>query len=140
MLFTWDINLPKNTTKASPVTQDLYLAHGIITWVSVLFPPGCARLAHSTISHYSKQIFPSVEEMNLSGDTFPIEWNEYYEMYADPYLLKFTGWNEDDTYPHKITVRIAILPRKAIVAYQVMDAIKSMFGLLSPRRIFTGGS
>ena len=140
MLFTWDINLPKNTLKDSPVTRDLYLAHGIITWVSVLFPPGCAGLAHCKIYHYSKQIFPSVEDMDLAGDTFPIAWNEYYEMYADPYLLKFTGWNEDDTYPHKITVRMAILPRKAIIAYQVVDALKSLFGMLSPRRIFTGRS
>lgn len=137
MLFTWDINIPKNRTFAAPVEQDLYLAHGIITWVSILFPPGCAGLAHCTIHHYAKQIFPSVEDQDLSGDTFPIEWNEYYEMYAEPYILKFTGWNLDDTYPHKITVRIAILPRKAIIALAIVDAIKSMLGMLSPKRIFT---
>ena len=139
MLFTWDINIPKNTAFASPVVQDLYVAQGIITWVSVLFPPGCAGLAHATIHHYSKQIVPSVEGMDLSGDTFPIEWNEYYEMYAEPYILKFTGWNLDDTYPHKITIRIAVLPRKAVLALAVVDTIKGFFGMLSPRRIFTGG-
>ncbi len=137
MLFTWDINIPKNRAFDNPVIQDLYLAHGIITWVSILFPPGCQGLAHCTIHHYSKQIFPSIESMSLLGDTFPIEWNEYYEMYAEPYLLKFTGWNLDDTYPHKIKVRIAVLPRKAIVAFQVADAIRNLFGLLSPKRIFT---
>jgi len=137
MLFTWDINLPKNTAFASPVVQDLYVAQGIITWVSVLFPPGCVGLAHCTIHHYAKQIIPSVESMDLSGDTFPIEWNDYYEMYAEPYLLKFTGWNEDDTYPHKISIRIAILPRRAIMALAIVDAIKGLFGVLSPKRIFT---
>ena len=137
MLFTWDINIPKNRPFTNPIFQDLYLAHGIITWVSILFPPGCARLAHCTIHHYAKQIFPSVEGQDLSGDTFPIEWNEYYEMYAEPYLLKFTGWNEDDTYPHKITVRFAVLPRKAILALAVVDAIKGILGILSPKRIFT---
>ena len=139
MLLSWDINIPKNTTFDNPVTQDLRLAHGIITWFSILFPPGCARLAHCTIHHYAKQIVPSIEGMDLSGDTFPIEWNEYYEMYAEPYLLKFTGWNEDDTYPHKLSIRIAILPRKAILAVAVADAIKNLFAMLSPRRIFTRG-
>lgn len=140
MLFTWDINLPKNTPFASPVTLDLHLAQGIITWFSIFFPPGCARLAHCTIHHYSKQIVPSVEGMDLSGDTFPIAWTDYYEMYAEPYLLKFTGWNEDDTYPHKVTVRIAILPRKAVLALAIVDAIKSVFSLLSPKRLFTARS
>ena len=138
MLFTWDINVPKNTTEASPVEQDLTIAHGIITWVSVLFPPGCARLAHCQIYHFGQQIFPSRDGMDLSGDTFPIEWNEYYEMYHEPYELKAECWNEDDTYPHKITIRIAVLPRKAIVALAIVDAIKGLFGMLSVKRIFTG--
>ena len=137
MLFTWDILIPVAKTVNDPVYQDLYLAHGIITWVSVLFPPGCTGCTHCTIHHYAKQIFPSVESMDLSGDTFPIEWNEYYEMYAEPYLLKFIGWNEDDTYPHTISVRIAILPRKAVLALAIVDAIRSAFAILSPKRIFS---
>ena len=137
MLFTWNITIPKNTTFASPVVRELRLAHGIITWYSILFPPGCAGLAHCTIHHYSKQIVPSVESMDLKGDAFPIEWNDYYEMYAEPYILKFTGWNLDDTYPHTIYIRIAILPRKAILALAIVDALKNVFSILSPRRIFT---
>ena len=78
--------------------------------------------------------------MNLAGDTFPIEWNEYYEMYQEPYELWVKAWNEDDTYAHKITVRIAVLPRKAILALAIVDAIKSMLGILSPKRIFTARS
>jgi len=30
-----------------------------------------------------------------------------------------------------------VLPRKAIIAYAVADAIKGIFGMLSPKRIFT---
>ena len=144
MLFTWTITIPKNTTFASPVTRDLYLAHGIIDYVFILFPPGCSGLAHCTIHHYAKQIFPSVESQDLSGDTFPREWREYYEMYAEPYVLKFTGWNLDDTYPHKITVSFVVLPRKAILALAIVDAIKGVFGMLTPRGVkipsWLGGS
>ncbi|GAH71143.1 unnamed protein product [marine sediment metagenome] len=139
MLFTWDINIPKSTLEANPTIQTLQLAHGIITWVSVLFPPGCARLAHCTIWHGGHQIFPSTEMMNLSGDTFPIEWAEYYEFYGRPHELIAKLWNEDDTYPHKVTIRMAILPRKALAPASISDAIKGVFGMLSPKRIFTGG-
>ncbi|GAI63758.1 unnamed protein product, partial [marine sediment metagenome] len=38
---------------------------------------------------------------------------------------------------HKVRIRIAILPRRAIVALAIVDAIKSAFGILSPKRIFT---
>ena len=140
MLFTTDINIPKNTTSADPVVEILKIAHGIVTWISVLFPPGCARLAHCVILHHEHQIAPSTEMMDLSGDTFPIAWDEYYESYQPPYELKIKAWNEDDTYPHKITVRVAVLPRKAIIALAIVDAIKGLFGVLSPKRIFTARS
>lgn len=137
MLFTWDINIPKNTTKDDPEEEKLELAHGIITWVSVLFPPGCHRLAQCAIFHHEHQIFPSRSDQSLSGDTFPLEWTEYYEMYQPPYDLLARCWNDDDTYPHKITIRIAVLPRKAVMASAIVDAIKGILGLLSPRKIFT---
>ncbi|GAI49680.1 unnamed protein product, partial [marine sediment metagenome] len=53
--------------------------------------------------------------------------------------LKLKGWNEDDTYPHTFDVMVAILPRKAILALAIVDAIKSLFAILSPRRIFMRG-
>jgi len=137
MLFTWDINVPKNTTEASPVEQDLPLAHGIIDSVSVTWPPGTAKLGHCQIFHFGTLIFPSREGMDLRGDTFPIAWREYYEMYHEPYVLRVKLWNDDDTYPHKCFIAIAVLPRRAILALAVADAIKGILGMLSPKRIFT---
>ncbi|MBA7582971.1 hypothetical protein ES708_24909 [subsurface metagenome] len=139
MLFEASITIPKNTARDSPTTQILTIAHGIITKIMVRPRPGHAALAHCVILHHEHQIAPSTEGMSFSGDTFPIDWEEYYEMYHEPYELKLKGWNEDDTYPHTFDVFVAILPRKAIIAYQVVDAIKSVFGMLSPKRIFTRG-
>ncbi|MBA7584129.1 hypothetical protein ES708_26082 [subsurface metagenome] len=68
---------------------------------------------------------------------FPIDWEEYYESYQPPYELKIKGWNDDDSYPHTFDVFVAILPRKAVLALAVVDAIKGIFGMLSPKRIFT---
>lgn len=155
MLFVWEIVVPKETPRDDPEIRQLFLASGIITWFSVLFPPGCAGLAHCAIFHQAHQIVPSKvyatlrdpkatvkawDVQDLSGDTFPIEWTDYYELYGTPYMLEARCWNEDDTYPHTITIRIAVLPRKAIIALAIVDAIKGIFGALSPKRIFTGRS
>ena len=137
MLFQADITIPKNTTQASPTIKVLTIAHGIITKIMVRPRPGHAALAHLVILHREHQIAPSTEGMDLHGDAFPIDWEEYYESYHEPYELKLKGWNEDDTYPHTFDVYVAILPRKAILALAVVDAIKGAFGLLSPKRIFT---
>ncbi|GAH88130.1 unnamed protein product, partial [marine sediment metagenome] len=99
--------------------------------------PGHEALAHLLILHHEHQIAPSTENMDFHGDAPSIDWEEYYESYQPPYELKLVGWNEDDTYQHIFDVYVAVLPRKAILALAIVDAIKSIFGLLSPRRIFT---
>lgn len=139
MLFQASITIPKNTTQASPTTEILEIAKGIITKIMVRPRPGHAALAHLVIRHHEHQIAPSTENMDLHGDQWPIDWEEYYESYQPPFELKLEGWNDDDTYPHTFDVYVAILPRKAIIALAIVDAITSVFGLLTPKRIFTGG-
>jgi len=137
MLFTADVTVETTHTVTNKKVQTLKIAHGILTWVSTLFPPGCHGMVHCTIRHHEHQIAPSTEGMTIIGDGTPIEWAEYYESYQPPYELKIEAWGVACTYPHIITVRVAILPRKAILALAIVDAIKGAFGFLTPKRIFT---
>lgn len=140
MLFEASITIPKETLETAPTTTMMGIAHGILTKIMVRPRPGHAALAHLVILHHEHQIAPSTKDMDFHGDTFPIDWEEYYESYQPPYELKLVGWNDDDTYPHTFDIFVAVLPRKAILALAIVDAIKGVFGMLSPRRIFTGGS
>jgi len=139
MLFEASITIPKSTLSTAPTTVILKIAHGIISKIMVRPRPGHAALAHCVILHHEHQIAPSTENMSLQGDTFPIDWEEYYESYQPPYELKIKGWNDDDTYEHTFDIFVAVLPRKGIIATAVSDAISSILGFLSPKRIFTGG-
>lgn len=139
MLFTADITVETTHTASNPKEEIIKIAHGIITEISILFPSGCHGLVHAILLHHEHQIAPSTEGMSIIGDRYPIDWQEYYESYQPPYELKFKGWGVGCSYDHVVTVRIAILPRKAIVALSIVDAIRSAFGILSPRRIFSGG-
>ncbi len=139
MLFEKSITIPESTIQANATTEVLGIAHGIITKIMVRPRPGHAGLAHCVILYHEHQIAPSTENMDFAGDTFPIDWEEYYEVYQPPYELKIKGWNDDDTYEHTFDLFIAVLPRKAIIATAIVDALKGLLGMLSPRRIFTGG-
>lgn len=139
MLFTADVTVTTDHTATNKKEQTLKIAHGIITFVSVLFPSGCHGLVHCAILHHEHQVFPSTENMSLKGDRIPIEWAEYYESYQPPYELKIKAWGVDCDYEHVVTVRVAILPRKAVVATSIFDAIKGIFGLLRPRIILPIG-
>lgn len=135
MLFTFDIDVTANTSKSDPKEEPLLLAPGIITWVSVTCPPGCHNMVKCIILHHEHQIFPSRDDEVLSGNAFPIEWTEYYEMYQAPYDLKARLWSPNTTYKHTVTIRIAVLPRRALAPPSITEAIKGAFGMILPKRI-----
>lgn len=135
MLFKGSITIPANTTELDPTVVTFKIAHGIITKFMVRPRPGHAALAHCVVSYHEHQIAPSTVGMNLAGDTFPLDWEEYYEVYQPPYDLKITGWNDDDTYEHTFDVYVAILPRKGIIATAVSDVLSSIIGLFTGRKV-----
>ena len=130
MLFTSEVLVETTHTEDNKKEQILKIAHGIITRASVLFPSGCNGLVHCIVRHHEHQIFPSTEDMSITGNRTPIEWDDYYESYQPPYELKIEAWGVSCTNNHIVTVKIAVLPRKAIVALAVVDSIKDIFGTI----------
>jgi len=139
MLFQAEITIPANTTEPNAVTVVFPIAHGIITKFMVRPRPGHTALAHLVILHHEHQIAPSIENQDLHGDTFPIDWEDYYESSQPAYELRLKGWNDDDTYKHTFDVFVAMLENKWTLGGMIADAIKSVFSLTSIKRIFTGG-
>ncbi|MBA7530539.1 hypothetical protein ES705_22747 [subsurface metagenome] len=109
MYYEYEITIPANTQKSNPTKKDCPLTHGILREVSIVFPPGCHRLAHIIIIRFERQLFPTNTEMSFAGDTFPLEFEEYYPIIEVPYSLRVEGWNDDDTYPHTVRVRFGLL-------------------------------
>ncbi len=102
-LYGFDLELPANTAESSPVERDVTLTDGVLRQVKVLFPTGCAGLAHVQIRRFEHQLFPANSDGDLSGDGTLIEWEENEDLTDAPHTLRLTGWNIDDTYPHKIS-------------------------------------
>ena len=138
MLFETSITIAAGKTPADPEVKIMGIAHGIINKIMVRPRPGHHALAHLVILHHEHQIAPSTKGGDFAGDTFPIDWEEYFESYQPPYELKLKGWNDDDTYEHTFDVFVAVLPPEAIPALTIPGAIRNLLKLLSPKRIITG--
>ena len=112
MFYDFAILVPVNTSESSPAEQDLKLTHGIIHRIEVQFPIGTLALAHCRLEHHSFGELPTNPSGSFATDGYTIPIDEYLEFFAEPYIIRATCWNDDDTYPHTITVRIGMLESK----------------------------
>jgi hypothetical protein len=114
MHYDFTLTIPPNTPEDNPLRLTCPLNYGIINKLSVEFPPGCYRLAHIRIFDKLHQVWPTNIDSSIVGDTFPVEFEEYYPVIEVPYELKIEAWNDDDTYQHSIVVRIGLLSEKVL--------------------------
>jgi len=135
--YSYCITVPVGRLEANPVERTVDLSHGVITKVSFRPRPGhCAEL-HAVVYHRRHQIFPENADDSLHGDTFPIEWEDWYEMFEPPFTLTIKAWNDDPDYDHTFDISFAMLPKFATLPYAFARTISDVFSLLSPKRIFS---
>lgn len=133
--YSRSITIAANTLEANAVETVIDLSHGVITRVIFRPRPGHASLLHVRVFHRRHQIFPENADDDLHGDTFPLEWTEWYEMFEKPFTLTIFAWNEDDTYPHRFDIAFATLPKYAALPYALAKAFSEWISSLSPKRI-----
>ena len=114
MFYDYAILVPAKTARRDAEPQDLELTKGVIHRIEVQFPIGCRALAHCVLEHEGHQFLPTNPDGNFASDGYVIPIDEYYELKTDPYKLKAICWNEDDTYPHVITIRVGILSKEVL--------------------------
>ncbi len=119
--------VPKNTTKAAPVEDTLKTHPGVVTRVSVLWPERTAQLGHCQILRWGKVIWPPYDDMDFTGSGIPVEWNEEHELLDPPHEFVVRAWNDDDTYAHTVTVRVAVLPVDTAAGGGVLKRLTNFF-------------
>lgn len=139
MFHTYEIEVAASTAETSPTITKVQLSHGVITRVSFRPRPGHAALCHCRVFYHDTQIAPADRDQDLHGDTFPIEWDDFIEIFARPYELRIVAWNEDDTYSHTFDISFALLSKWEVLPYAISRALSSIVGLISPRRVRGGG-
>ena len=131
MLFSYEITVPANTLKTAPVEQEMALAAGVIRQVAIQFPAGCNALVHVQVMERDHQLFPTNLDTDIAASGFVLQWAEDYELVDAPYSLKAVLWNDDDTYPHTVTLRITVLSSTVMgEAQQSVGIIRRMGQML----------
>lgn len=135
MFYDFAVTIPAGTTKASPHEESINLVSGVIHQLEIEFPAGCRGTASLVIFHGAHQVWPTNIDEAFNTEDFTIVVREAEKLPAGPNLFRLVGWSPEAQYDHTITVRFGILPPEAVLISAIVDAIKSLFAALLPKRI-----
>ena len=111
MIYQDALTIPPQTARADPVTATFTIPKGIVNRITLLFPSGCAALAHIQVYHNEFQVWPTTPEKSFVGDGTYIDFEERYVLPEAWNSITVLGWNEDDSYDHTVNVWIGVLPQ-----------------------------
>jgi hypothetical protein len=123
VFYSFPITIPPNTTQGEPLEIEAPLAHGVIHRLEIGFPDWHWGQTHVYILHKSHQLWPSNPGGSFSSNDHAITFNDYYPLLDKPFQLRIFGWNEDDAFPHTVTVGLGLLPLKVA---------EHLYGRISP--------
>lgn len=108
MHYVYDVPVLPANTAANFVQHSVKLAAGIIKHVSIIFPPGCARLVHVTIWNDSIQLLPTNPEAKYGEDAYVVEADCYIPTREFGNQLYVIAWTLGTQYKHVVTVMIDV--------------------------------
>ena len=133
--YSFLILIPANTTQSSPYTQILKLHKGVIHDIEIIVPPGHAGLAHLRLSLHEHQLYPLSPGENYHGDDILISFKDFQPLQPEPYELKATAWNLDDTFDHRFIVNVGILPAVVLIPQLLTQTAKKVWDVLIGKTI-----
>lgn len=114
MIFSTALSVPAGTTKASPATVDLVIAHGIIHLVEVSFLDGPENEVHVILRRPGLHQIVPTNEGSLVGNAITIQSFLQEPVEEPPYQLVVDAWSPSASYAHEIAVRVHVLPREIL--------------------------
>lgn len=116
MIYVSTITTPANTAQTSAIETDMILTKGLIYMIEVEFPAGCSGFTKVQILDGNYQLFPATPGEYMRGDNVTARYDDSYLKFTAPYKLKIITWNEDDTYPHTVQIRVGMASSEAFMA------------------------
>ncbi len=122
------LTIPKNTTQINPLIYNFHLPIGMINKLWMGFPRGCAGLAGIQIFRGVTQVFPLPAGVWLALDDVVIPFLFSHDMTTEPYFLELRGYNDDDTYQHKIFHAFEMSGKQSDIPPQLAGLINYLKG------------
>jgi len=116
MIFVKSITAAVGRDENNPVIEELLIAKGLVYRVEFDFPPGCCGLCHVRLFDGGYQVYPTSRDDSFHGDATCIAFDDCYLKNAAPWVFKVMVWNDDDTWPHTLQVRVGIASSEAFMS------------------------
>jgi hypothetical protein len=110
MDYVFNLTVPPATPPDIPERMEAPIPPGVVVGVRVLFPSGCAGLVGARILVDEVQVWPSTLGMWYIGDGVHIAFTENYILKETLNLVAVEVYNEDDYYPHTVSVALTHQP------------------------------
>lgn len=110
MIYVFDYETEKIKYATEKLKTVLQLTHGVTYKLDVVFPPGPAHLLHVQIKDALHPVWPSNPDADFAGDNHTISFDDEYPLTQPPFTLQAYTWNEDDTFNHRVIIRIGVKP------------------------------
>jgi hypothetical protein len=113
MIYASSITTDAGTAEGAREDVILGVISGLIWLFEVDFPPGCCGLLHVQVFDGLYQVLPASVGESLHGDAVTMRFDDLYFKESAPFELKIRSWNEDDTWPHTVQVRVGLAATRA---------------------------
>lgn len=131
MWYAKDITVAANTSRLNATRTTIKVWKGVIHRVWVLFPAGCAGLAHARVQHGLHSLVPSNPDAWLTGDNTAYNIRTWYELMKEHNIISIYTYNTDETYAHTLTIGLGILPKPILMpafsTESIIAAMRSLF-------------
>jgi hypothetical protein len=116
MIYSATIETLANTAILNAKKTQLIVTTGLVYKIEVLFPAGSAGLMGVAILDGSLRVWPSTAGEWFVGDSNIISFDDVYLKEDAPYIFDILTYNLDDTYNHKVYVRIGFVTKEIFMA------------------------
>ena len=131
MFYEFAITVTANTLEATPKTENLHLAHGIIHRIDVQFPIGCVGLVKCRLWSPNFGSLPSNPSGYFASDGYIITQEDSINFLEQPYEVRATLWSAGTTYDHIVTIRFGIVENKfALLLISVVKGLQKFLQMV----------
>ncbi len=116
MIYTANITTTEKTYKSSLKKTVINVTKGLVYKVEFYFPKGSAGLMGVAVFDGLYQVWPSSVGEFFIGEGQTIPFDDMYLKESAPFDFQIYTYNEDDTYPHMVSVRIGLVSSELFMA------------------------
>lgn len=116
MIYSVTIETAKDTAISAAKKTQLVVTNGLVYKIEVVFPAGSSGLMGIAIFDGSLQVWPSTIGEWFVGDSVVISFDDVYLKEAAPFIFGVLTYNLDDTYAHKVYIRVGFVTKEIFMA------------------------